>query len=115
MRKHYLTSTSAAIALSVGWTCSAQAFPVLPNLTNLNFTQYSGSAPKAAFTTVDPKGWTGGSGLIFIDSQVFAQSAAGPVYLTTYANPAGSVTGNYVEADGNPHYESGFNYKVTGL
>jgi len=37
------------------------------------------------------------------------------VYLTTYGNPTGSVKGNYVEADGNPYYESGFNYTVTGL
>ena len=89
--------------------------PPLPNLLNLNFEDYYGNSPKGSFTSVDPVGWTGGSGLIFIDSQDFANSAAGPVYLTTYGNPTGSVTGNYVEADGNPTFESGFNYLVTGL
>lgn len=95
---------------------SAYAYPTLPGLTNLNFNSYTGSAPKASFGSVNPVGWTGGTGLIFIDSTAsFNQSAAGPVYLTTYGNPAGSYSGNYVEADGNPSYESGFNYTVTGL
>lgn len=87
----------------------------LPNLQNQNFTQFTGSSPKGSFTSVDPVGWTGGSGLIFINSQTYPNSAAGPIYLTTYKNPVGSVTGNYVEADGNPIFESGFNYTVTGL
>lgn len=94
---------------------SAQAYPTLPGLTNLNFSQVA-NPPKGSFGYVDPTGWTGGSGLIFIDSNAtFNQSAAGPVYLTTYGNPVGSVGGNYVEADGNPSFESGFNYMVTGL
>ena len=104
-----------AIALSLGLANSAKADPPLPNLTNLNF-QTTANPPKGSFGYVDPAGWTGGSGLIFIDSTSnFAQSAASPVYLTTYGNPAGNITGNYVEADGNPTYESGFNYTVTGL
>jgi hypothetical protein len=104
-----------AIALSMGMVSSAYADPTLPNLTNLNF-QTVANPPKGYFGFVDPAGWTGGSGLIFIDStSSYAASAAGPVYLTTYGNPSGSVTGNYVEADGNPYYESGFNYTVTGL
>jgi len=106
---------SAAMLTGVIATGSASAYPALPNLTNLNFEEYTGQAPKASFQAVDPVGWTGGSGLIYIDSQTFAQSAAGPVYLTTYGNPVGSVIGNYVEADGNPSFESGFNYLVTGL
>ena len=94
----------------------AHAYPTLPGLTNLNFQNYTGTAPKGTFTSVNPTGWTGGSGLIFIDSTAsFAQSAAGPTYLTTYGNPVGAYSGNYVEADGNPSYESGFNYLVTGL
>jgi hypothetical protein len=97
--------------------CSAQAFPFLPGLTNLDFTQYTGTAPKAPFTSVNPVGWSGGNGLIFIDSNVPAQSAAGPVYLQTYGNP-GILSGpayNYVEADGNPSFESSFNHQLTGL
>jgi hypothetical protein len=104
-----------AVALSLGLACSAHADPSLPNLTNLNFAT-TANPPKGSFGSVDPAGWTGGNGLIYIDSNAtFNQSAAGPVYLTTYGNPSGSVTGNYVEADGNPTYESGFNYTVTGL
>ena len=103
---------SAAMLLGAG---AAQAFPALPNLTNLNFAT-TANAPKGSFGYVNPAGWTGGSGLIFIDSNAtFAQSAAGPVYLTTYGNPAAGPGGNYVEADGNPIFESGFNYTVTGL
>ena len=105
---------AAAAATLIGAAGVAHADP-LPNLTNLDFTQYTGSAPKGPFTSVAPVGWTGGSGLIFIDGQSDAASAAGPVYLQTYGNPTGSVTGNYVEADGNPQFESGFNYEVTGL
>ncbi len=94
----------------------AAAFDPLPNLTNLDFSAYTGSSPKGCFSCVNPVGWTGGTGLIFIDSTAsFAQSAAGPVYLTTYGNPSGGVKGNYVEADGNPDYEGSFNYNVTGL
>lgn len=104
----------AALGLAIA-AGTAQAYPALPNLTNQNFTLYTGSAPKNSFTNVAPVGWTGGNGLIFIDGQSFAQSAAGPVYLTTYGNPVGHITGNYVEADGNPVFESGFNYTVTGL
>lgn len=104
-----------AVALSLGLACSARANPSLPNLTNLNFAT-TANPPKGSFGAVNPTGWTGGNGLIFIDSNAtFNQSAAGPVYLTTYGNPSGSVSGNYVEADGNPTYESGFNYSVTGL
>ena len=105
----------AATGLSLGLACSAQANPYLPGLTNLNFVNYTGSAPKGSFTSVNPVGWTGGSGLIFIDSTTSGQDAAGPVYLQTYGDPSPNLPGNYVEADGNPSFESGFNYTVTGL
>lgn len=106
----------ATTALSLSLVAFAAKADPLPNLTNLNFESYTGSSPKGSFTSVNPTGWTGGSGLIFIDStSAPGQDAAGPVYLTTYGDPIGSVTGNYVEADGNPYYESGFNYTVTGL
>lgn len=100
---------------------SAQADPILPGLTNLNFLDYIGSAPKNNFTTVDPAGWTGGNGLIFIDTPGASSSpstACGSTYLTTYGCPSTlAIPGgyNYVEADGNPDYESGFSYEVTGL
>jgi hypothetical protein len=105
---------STAIGLTLGLGQSAQADPVLPNLTNLNFTNLT-STPKVPFTSAGLVGWTGGAGLIEVDGQAFGQSAAGGGGLETYANPVGSVTGNYVQADGNPFYESGFNYTVTGL
>ncbi len=104
----------STIALSLGLASPGLANPVLPNLSNQNFTQLSGT-PKCSFSSCGLVGWTGGSGLIFVDSQTPGGSAAGPTYLQTYGNPSGSVTGNYVEADGNPYYESGFNYLVTGL
>lgn len=99
---------------------SAQAVP-LPNLTNLNFLSYSGASPKNSFSAVNPTGWTGGSGLIFIDQPGNASnpnSACGSIYLQTYGCPSTlAIPGgyNYVEADGNPAFESGFNYLVTGL
>jgi hypothetical protein len=107
----------SAIALAA-LANTAQAYPTLPGLTNLNFqSQNPGGTPaKSTFANFNPTGWTGGTGLIFIDSTAsFAQSAAGPTYLTTYGNPTGAYSGNYVEADGNPQYESSFNYLVSGL
>jgi hypothetical protein len=109
----------SVIALSLGWAGQALAGSALPVGTNLTFTHYTGSSPKNYFTTVDPKGWYIGSGssdnLVEIDGQSFAQSAAGPTYLTTYANPTGSVPGNYVQADGNPYYEDSINIDISGL
>jgi hypothetical protein len=104
-----LTAIGMSLVASGAWAAS------LPGLENQNFTQYTGSAPKGYFDNVDPVGWTGGNGLIFIASPTGGQSAAAPIYLTTYANPVGHIPGNYVEADGNPTYESGFNYTVSGL
>ena len=57
---------AAMTLLSLGLVGSAQADLFLPNLENLNFLQYTGAPPKNSFTAVDPVGWTGGSGLIFI-------------------------------------------------
>jgi len=110
--------SAAAIA---GFTYSAEANPALPNLENLNFLAYTGSAPKSEFTSNDPVGWTGGSGLIFIATPGTAadpSAACGSTYLSTYGCPSTlAIKGGYneVEADGNPMFESGFNYKITGL
>ena len=110
-----------AIGLSL-ITGSAEADTPLPGLTNLNFLSYTGTNPKDTFTNVKPTGWTGGSGLIFIASP--GTSAANPntpcgsTYLQTYGCPSNlAIAGGYneVEADGNPVFESGFNYLVTGL
>lgn len=112
-----------AIGLSI-LTGSAQADPYLPGLTNLNFLSYTGSAPKDYFTNVDPTGWTKspGGNLIFIDGPGTSASdpttACGPVYLSTYGCPSAlAIPGGYniVEADGNPAFENGFQYQVTGL
>lgn len=108
-----------ALFLSSGYL--AHANPLLPGLTNLNFLSYSGTAPKASFTSVNPDGWTGGTGLIFIDTPGDASnpnSACGSIYLSTYGCPSTlAIPGgyNYVEADGNPDFESGFSYNITGL
>ncbi len=51
--------------LALGFGPYANATP-LPGLTNLNFLSYTGSAPKNSFSSVDPVGWTGGTGQIFI-------------------------------------------------
>lgn len=100
----------------------ALADEALPNLENLNFVNYTGDAPKNTFQNVDPVGWTGGSGLIYIDSSSTSStdptSACGPTYLQTYGCPSAlAIPGGYneVEADGNPNFESGFNYEVSGL
>ena len=102
-------------------THSAQA-GTLPDLLNLNFLSYTGSAPKGPFTSVVPTGWTGGSGLIFIDdsssSASDASSPCGSTYLQTAECPSAlAIPGGYnvVEADGNPEFGSGFNYSITGL
>jgi hypothetical protein len=119
--RNSFTAGVFAAGLSL-FTLPAQAQPPLPGLTNLNFVDYTGTAPKAPFTSVNPTGWTGGSGLIFIDAPGTSSSspstACGTTYLSTYGCPSTlAITGGYnlVEADGNPSFESGFNYLVTGL
>ena len=71
---------------------------------------------------MNPTGWTGGTGLIFITAPGTSSSspttACGPTYLSTYGCPSTlAIPGGYneVEADGNPSFESGFNYQLTGL
>jgi hypothetical protein len=112
-RSTLIASTALSLSLAA-W--SAEANPALPGLTNLDFTSVA-NPPKGAFTTVAPTGWSGGGGLIYVDSPVAGADAvaAVPGTIATYGNPSGSVPGNYVEADGNPHFESGFNTTVTGL
>ena len=116
MLKRLGATLTAAVLMGLGAGAAHASNPALPGLTNLNFTAYTGSAPKGKFTDVKPTGWTGGTGLIYIDSVAHPGTEDhGLDGLPTYANPTGSVPGNYVEADGNPTFESGFNYTVTGL
>lgn len=118
LRKALLCGVSAAAF--AGFTVSAQA-GYLPGLTNLNFLSYTGSAPKSSFTSNDPVGWTGGTDLVFIATPGNASvpsSGCGSTYLSTYGCPSTlAIKGGYneVEADANPSFESGFNYKITGL
>jgi hypothetical protein len=112
-RSTLIASTALSLSLAA-W--SAEANPALPGLTNLDFTSVA-NPPKGTFTHVAPTGWSGGNGLIYVDSPVAGADATAvvPGTIATYGNPSGSVPGNYVEADGNPHFESGFNTTVTGL
>ena len=105
----------STIALSLGLAGPGLADPLLPGLTNLNFTNMTNS-PKCYFASCGLSGWTGGSGLIFIDGQGSTTNATnGPN--GTYVAPTGTIapTANYVQADGNPIYESGFQVSISGL
>ena len=100
---------------------SAQASPLLPGLTNLNFLSHTGVDPKAEFTDVKPTFWTGGMDLIFIakpGTSSDPNTACGSTYLQTYGCPSTlAIPGGYneVEADGNPAFETGFGTVLTGL
>ena len=114
MRALLLKSTFVAALSLVAY--SAQANTVLP-VQNLTFSNYNGIAPKGIFTAVNPKYWTGGTGLISIDAPGTATQTGGggnayPVY-GPFSNPPPG--GNFIQADGNPVYESSFNQNLTGL
>ena len=107
------------ITASLGLACSARA-DVLP-VQNLTFDNYSGANPKDYFSTVNPAFWYRGptvvDDLVFIDAPGTATSAGGgansyPVYGPFADPPPG---GNFVQADGNPTYESEFKQDLTGL
>lgn len=108
-----LTRIVAGCALA--WIAGAShANDYLPNVANLDFTAYTGSTPKDYFTNVNPVGWVGGGGLIFVDAPGTADNGS---YLSVYSPfPATAPTGgNFVEADGNPDYEGSFSQTITGL
>lgn len=114
-KSFYAASTALCLSLAAH---SALANPPLPvNNNNLNFTSVT-NPPKNSFTTVAPTGWSGGSGLIYVDGTSPTTNATSPIGgIPTYFAPS-IIPGpayNYVEADGNPYYESGFNTTVTGL
>jgi hypothetical protein len=101
----------------MSWACSAQA-GFLP-VQNLTFDTYSGANPKANFSAVNPANWFRGTpagigDLVFIDAPGTATSPVGgyAVYGPFNNPPPG---GNFVQADGNPDYESTFEQNITGL
>ncbi len=111
--RHFLLGGAAAAGLLVGVVRPGHA-EFLPNVSNLNFVDYTGAAPKNSFNAVDPVGWTGGSGLIYVDAPGTATSTSGGIGVYgPFANPP--IAGNFVEADGNPSFESGFQQEITGL
>jgi hypothetical protein len=110
-----------------------QADPVL-NVTNGMFTKYSGVTPGTSgdnFQNVNPDGWVGGGGLIFVttangtkqigvnDPNLYLQ-VYGPTPNQT-ASPTNPISNpipgsNFVEADGNPDFENSFSYtQLSGL
>jgi hypothetical protein len=91
---------------------------VLP-VQNLTFTQFNPGnfPPKTLLTNADPVGWTGGTGLISIDAPGTATETGGPgnaypVYGPFADPPPG---GNFIQADGNPTFETSFNQVINGL
>jgi hypothetical protein len=121
LRKSILAGASV-VALSL-LASSAQA-AVLP-VQNLTFSIYSGQAPKNNFSAVNPANWYRGpaannSDLVFIDAPGTATTAISNVYTPNgyavwgpFANPPSG--GNFVQADGNPDFESEFKQDLTGL
>ena len=102
---------------------SALANPLLP-VVNLTFTQINGDAPKASFSAANPVGWTGGQGLIAIAAPGTASdtnSATHPYgdplfYYGVYGPfPNPPPGGNFIQADGNPGFQTAFNQVLTGL
>jgi PEP-CTERM motif len=91
---------------------------VLP-VQNLTFTAFNsgGLPPKTTFTTANPVGWTGGTGLISIDAPGTATTVGTgdnsyAVYGPFADPPPG---GNFIQADGNPDFETSFNQVISGL
>jgi hypothetical protein len=112
---------ATALSLSLALTCPVQAFPPLPVGSDLDFTN-TATSPKGQFAAVAPAGWNGGNAgsLIYVDATVAGEQAADVVAgtITTYGNPNNAIvsyTGNYVEADGNPFFETSFSRQLFGL
>lgn len=111
-----------AVASSIAFACAAQANPLLP-VQNLTFSSYTGYAPKTLFSAVKPTSWYRGTpgpqgdlvsidapGTATVNSQAHGNSY--PVYGPFADPPPG---GNFVQADGNPDFESSFNQDISGL
>lgn len=118
MRMHSKAVMGLSLAVAVLLAIPAQALPVLP-VQNLTFSNYSGANPKNNFSTVNPANWLRGaaapsSDLVFIDAPGTATSFTGGygVYGPFNNPPPG---GNFVQADGNPDFESVFYQSISGL
>jgi len=99
------------------FAASAKADPVLP-VQNLTFTSFTGFPPKTIFTAVNPTNWTGGTGLISIDAPGTAtqdNQTHGNAYAVYGPFPDPPPGGNFIQADGNPTFETSFNQTITGL
>jgi len=96
-------------------TLAFSAMADVLQVSNPNFTQYSGSAPKNYFGNVGLNSWSegNGGGLVFVDAPGTASDGS---YLSVYGpfpnSPAG---GNFIEADGNPMYGSVIYEVISGL
>ena len=105
-------------AFALALTAYGAQATVLP-VQNLTFSEFGpgGLAPKAIFTTTNVLDWTGGTGLISIDAPGTATETgqggnaypiAGP-----FADPPPG--GNFIQADGNPTFETSFNQVINNL
>ena len=105
----------ATMGLSLGLAWSAHAGP-LP-VQNLTFTQFNlgGTPPKALFSDANPVGWTGGTGLIAIDAPGTAETNPNGTYAVHGPFPNPPPGGNFIQADGNPIFETSFNQTISGL
>ena len=105
------------IASLVAIVAAADARADNITVTNGDFAQYSGTTPGTSgdsFTSVNPTGWSGGGGLIFVTNYAGVNNSG--LYLPVYGPfPDSPLGGNFVEADGNPNYASGFSYQLSGL
>ncbi|WP_158921487.1 PEP-CTERM sorting domain-containing protein [Acidisphaera sp. S103] len=95
------------------------ADPFLP-VSNLTFTDVNtpSTPPKALFSSVNPADWfrgqpAGSGDLVFIDAPGTATDDTVYGVYGPFANPPPG--GNFVQADGNPKYESTFEQTITGL
>jgi hypothetical protein len=105
-------------AFALALTAYGAHADVLP-VQNLTFTMFNtpNFPPKTLFTDANPVGWTGGTGLISIDAPGTATVPGGPgnaypVYGPFADPPPG---GNFIQADGNPTFETSFNQVINGL
>ena len=121
MRLSFLGRQTMRIVIGslVAIVAAADARADVLTVTNGNFAQYSGVTPGTSndyFQNVNPTGWTGGGGLIFVTNQAGVNNSG--LYLPVYNSPpfpTPPLSSNFVEADGNPYYENSFSYQLSGL
>lgn len=114
MRSKLIATGVSAAALSLmAFAAQATNLPVQ----NLTFTQFNpgGTPPKALFSNANPVGWTGGTGLIAIDAPGTAEDFVNGAYGVAGPFPNAPPGGNFIQADGNPIFETSFNQSITGL